>query len=70
MGRSVKDTLINHNNFSLAQLVFGKTSNLPSFINDHLPALESTFDQLIKLIIYLPFMQPEKQLLLLKRQRK
>ena len=27
---------------SLAQLVFGKASNLPSFINDHLPALAST----------------------------
>ena len=37
-----KNALINHNGFSPAQLVFGKASNLPSTINDHLPALKST----------------------------
>ena len=34
--------MINHNGFSSAQLVFGKASNLPSTINDYLPALELT----------------------------
>ena len=38
---SAKNALINQNDFSLAQLVFGKASNLPSTINNHLPALES-----------------------------
>ena len=38
---SAKNALINHNGFRPAQLVFGKASNLPSTINDHLPALES-----------------------------
>ena len=39
---SAKNALINHNGFSPAQLVFGKASNLPSPINDHLSALELT----------------------------
>ena len=28
--------------YDVAQLVFGKASNLPSTIDDHLPALDST----------------------------
>ena len=39
---SARNALINHNGFSPAELVFGKASDLPSTINDHLPALEST----------------------------
>ena len=38
---NAKNALINHNGFCPAQLVFGKASNLPSTINDHLPAVES-----------------------------
>ena len=40
---SAKNTLINHNGFSPAQLVFGRNSNLPNTINDllHLPALKT-----------------------------
>ena len=39
---SAKNALINHSGFRPAQLVFGKASNLPSIIDDHLPALDST----------------------------
>ena len=41
---SAKNVLINHNDFSPAQLVFGKASNLPSTINDHLPAFTNKRD--------------------------
>ena len=39
---SVKNVLVNQNGFISVQLVFGKASNLPSTINSHLPAFEST----------------------------
>ena len=41
---SAKNVLINHNDFSPAQLVFGKASNLPSTINDHLSAFTNKRD--------------------------
>ena len=33
-----KKSLINHNDFSQSQIVFGKNSNLPNILNDTLPA--------------------------------
>ena len=44
--------MINPNGFSPAQLVFEKASNLPSTINDHLPALESAI-QLVDLAYHI-----------------
>ena len=35
-----KDTLINHDEVSPVQLIFGENTNLPSAINYHLPASE------------------------------
>ena len=33
-----KNSLINHNDFSQSQIVFGKNSNLPNILNGTLPA--------------------------------
>ena len=37
-----KNALINNNGFSPSQLVFGRNTNLPNFINNQLPAQETT----------------------------
>ena len=37
-----KNSLINNNGFSPSQLVFGRNTNLPNFINNKLPAQETT----------------------------
>lgn len=37
---SAKNSLINHNGFSPNQIMFGRQPNLPSILNDKLPALE------------------------------
>ena len=37
-----KHSLINNNGFSPSQLVFGRNTNLPNFINNKLPAQETT----------------------------
>lgn len=39
---SAKNSLVNHNGFSPQQIMFGRQPNLPSVMNDKLPALEGT----------------------------
>ena len=49
---SAKNTLINNNGFSPAQIAFGKNCMFPSIINNNLPALES-FNQSQNLALHI-----------------
>ena len=49
---SAKNTLINNNGFSPAQIAFGKNCMFPSIINNNLPALES-FNQSPNLALHI-----------------
>ena len=53
---STKNTLINNNGFSPAQIAFGKNCMFPSIINDNLPVLES-FNQSPNLALHASYMQ-------------
>ena len=53
---SAKNTLINNNGFSPAQIAFGKNCMFPSIINDNLPVLES-FNQSPNLALHASYMQ-------------
>ena len=58
-----KNMLINNNGFSPSQLVFGGTTTLPNFINNQLPAQETT-TKCSNLLYMFPLYTPYEWLLL------